>query len=273
MSSSNQANKKKSGRPSKDANSDSTATTHSTFKDKYEEMKCKLVTNGSELSTFEFQQAMFAFFEEVIRHKDQQLEEQKARMDTLEKKISQQINRIADLEKETKIINRRLNKNEIDEAKRGVVLSGVNMHGNDGREDKTALQQLVQDLCSVMNVDIKMVENVQRLPASRAALDKAKERGQPVSPPIRIRFNTPGEKYHFLSNLKELKAMKEAKNMKFSQEIPNCLKSEWLSLEQKAYQFRQQQPKSKTRLSWRGDELTLEGKRSGDKVYSKIESQ
>lgn len=189
------------------------------------------------------------------------------RISALEKKM-EAIEKINDnLAREVAHLKRGAFRDEIREAKHGILVRGV-AEGND--EKKTLDSFRDEAIYGLLKVAQGSVKSMRRVPAGKIREEKAKAKGETVTRPILIKFDTIGGKYSAFKGLNNLKNVDKAKSWRFAQEVPLCLKAKWAGLENEAYEIRKANKGARTKIMWEGDDCMLVAKLPGDSDFNAV---
>jgi hypothetical protein len=154
------------------------------------------------------------------------------------------------------------NRHEIEEAKKGILVRGVEIT----KEDRNGWA-LVEYVAEKMGFDTYSIKEVKRMPASKIMLEKAERDRENARPPIMIKFWEVNSKYNFFKGLDCLSKDAEAKRWRFCNEVPFNMRGRNLELEQAAFGIRKDKRGTKTRIAWRGDKIVLLVKPPGDREF------
>lgn len=156
---------------------------------------------------------------------------------------------------------------EVNEAKRGIIIRGLEEDPND-KESSGTTREKVKGLLDTLDAPYH-IETVRRIPISKLAKEAMEKKKVPLYRSTLIRFTSPFEKYQFFSKLGALRNHKDLKTLMFHQEIPFCLRATWDELEKRAFEIRRDEG-AKTRIGWKGTEPILQKKIRGEKVFKNV---
>lgn len=170
--------------------------------------------------------------------------------------------------KKNEEISERLCKNEVLQAKRGIIIRGVKEANNETqKETENRIETLVTKM---LETKVDRPEMVRRLPISAAMKEKAKEEKRVVYRPVLVRFNSMEDKISFFKSLHKLANFPDVK-IAVSNEIPLCYRALNNELEAKAKVLRQQQG-LRTRVLIDGQKLCLQARKKDEKKWELVEN-
>ena len=169
-----------------------------------------------------------------------------------------------DLQKQIEKLKLVIEKPEINTAKRGIIIRGVEEFPSP-EEDKSRFMQMMQ---SKLQLKPETVETTTRLPMSKMLEEKLRKEGKKIRRPILLRFHSVTQKFDVLKNLPNLQSWEEGKFIRVSNDIPLCLKGRNRILENQGRAIRAADKEMRTRVVYEGLALKLQTKKRGDKIWT-----
>ncbi|CAM6053920.1 unnamed protein product, partial [Sphagnum tenellum] len=234
---------------------------HDPTLNKVRELQQKLA-GGDTLSPHDFQVMMLEMYEKILTQKDEKIKK-------LEKDNADNMVRIENLEREVDYLKKEKLRDDVEDAKHGVILRGVGNLGGERGEFANDVKEFGHRLLAKLEVDSAVSVSCRRLPASKLMVEKARSQGRSVRAPILMKFGSVAGKYEMFKALRNLNKIEESNGWRFDHEIPYALKGRWSILEAEAYKIRKDQPGTKTRLVWKGIDLELHAKKDREQGFNK----
>lgn len=225
------------------------------------ELKEQVQTEGG-AKTLDLQKLVLAIYEAVINlntvnKRMAKLEEEnevlKAGMKERDERMESLEAKLADAEIKLKAVDEKSDKPEIEEAKKGVVITGLK------QIDDTEADYAEQlNFLNMMKVPTRHIDCTIRLPVSKATKDRLAKLGKPVTQPLLVRFSHTEAKYNFMRNLGRLRDIQGGESIHVNMEVPRCRLTEYRFLQAAAATWRKEQKGRKTRVLWDNAKLKLQ---------------
>ena len=167
-------------------------------------------------------------------------------------------------------MEKRINRPEIEEAKKGIIIRGIYETTRDSESESAT--RAGSFLKAELGIDENTIASIRRVPLSAIAKEKAAERKQEIYRPALIRFKEVKDKFEVFKNLHKLKGKSSFAHVKVANDIPLCLKQHNDKLEEKARQVRAKGKDEgitvRTRVIFQASTLILQTKRQGESRWS-----
>ena len=169
-----------------------------------------------------------------------------------------------DLQKQIEKLKLIIERPEINAAKRGIIIRGVEEFSTPA-EDRNNFMTMMQ---TKLQLKPETVEMSTRLPISKILEEKLKKEGKKVRRPILLRFHNTNQKFDVLKNLPNLQTWEAGKLIRVSNDVPLCLRGLNRNLESQGRAIRANDKSMRTRVIYEGMTLKLQSKKKGDKIWT-----
>ena len=193
----------------------------------------------------------------------------------LELKLQDNKKEIKHLEAKSNSLEKRMCRLECEKVKNSIIIKDVPLHKS---TEKDKSESAVQTRETVDHIFKKLEVNVEGCyEAIRFSKSKTNSETAEKDPIVQVRFWTEEGKHLFFQELGKRKAKSKdsiIQKIKLSDEIPNCLKSEFSSLSKKAFELRKGETGTKTRINfdWNRGSIRLLVKKAGEEEFSELKS-
>jgi len=222
----------------------------------------KRLDDGKNVDDMEYKQVVLQFIMKCDK-KDKEIENLKTQIDEMKADMKKME---ASFQTELKTLH---NKEEINMAKRGIIIRGIDENGDEESQEDTQMK-IDHVLHEVLELEKSSVESVRRVKLSEITKKKLQEKNIKPARPVLVRFKSAPAKFALYGKLKKLQGYDDAKGWRIQTDIPMCLKETFAKLEEKAYQLRTDE-KAKTRIKWDKLAIKLQAKALGSDKYVDVD--